>query len=128
MSATWPLVVLGLVLAGCGVGEPASDEPADTPAETTPAETSPADAGLPEGADPAAQVSENYADCLSALGGTGEAVYAPGPGDGSQSVGQVVVTAPGLILVWDVGVGNTGDVLTFPADEETVAALESVGC
>jgi hypothetical protein len=43
-------------------------------------------------------------------------------------VGKVVVTAPGLILVWDVGVGNTGDVLTFPADEETAAALESVGC
>jgi hypothetical protein len=42
-------------------------------------------------------------------------------------VGEVVATAPGLILVWTVGVGNTGDVLTFP-DEATTAALESVGC
>ncbi|RPH76186.1 MAG: hypothetical protein EHM88_20155 [Candidatus Rokuibacteriota bacterium] len=78
------------------------------------------------GRRPGAQVRENYADCLAALDAT-TPVYTPGGTEGSQTVGEVVATAPGLILVWTVGVGNTGDVLTFP-DEATTAALESVGC
>ena len=118
---------LALGTTACGGGDAEREEPAE-PAATSaeaPAET-PAAVELPEGADPAAQVSENYADCLAALGATSP-VYTPGGTEGSQTVGEVVATAPGLILVWTVGVGNTGDVLTFP-DDATTAALESVGC
>lgn len=74
----------------------------------------------PEDVDPAGLVSERYSDCLADL----EATDPVTADDGTT----VTATIEGAILTWNVGTANTDDVLTVPADEATIAALETVGC
>jgi hypothetical protein len=83
--------------------------------------------GLPPSFDPAALVAsaDRYGECRADLGVEDEPTTGPG------LTGNLVVTVEdgeGRTLTWNVAVGNTGDILTVPADDETIAALESVGC
>lgn len=86
-------------------------EPPDTPAEVAVSQTP---------VDPAALVAERYGDCLTALQAT--------PPVASDDGRTVVATAPGHVLVFGVGVSNTGVTGTTPADAATVASLATVDC
>jgi hypothetical protein len=103
-------VVLSLSLAGC------------SSSETAPADESTGVQGEAE----IALVQERYGDCLASLEVQGDFVFTPKPE--IEGAGEVLITSPGLVMVWNTGLSKTGDILTFPADEETITALESVGC
>jgi hypothetical protein len=118
------MAVTALAALGCGGGSEPTTDTATTPA-AEPA-TTPAEPTASPGADPAALVAsaERYGECLADLGVEDEPTTGP-------ATGNLVVTVEhgeGRTLTWNVAVGNTGDILTFPADDETIAALESVGC
>jgi hypothetical protein len=70
---------------------------------------------------------ERYADCFADLETQGTPSYEENPA-GTSRDGLVLITAPGKILTFGVGTAAGGAKLTAPFDEETVNALESVGC
>jgi hypothetical protein len=119
------MAIAGLAAAGCGGGSEPTTDTATTPVATEPATASTTEPAASPSADPAALVAERYGDYLAAFGVEGVPVTGPGP------AGEVIVTVDtpeGQTLTWNVGVGNSGTILTAPRDEETFAALESVGC
>ena len=121
------VTVTALAAAGCGGGsEPATDT-ATTPAVTEPAIESTTEPAASPSVDPAALVAsaDRYGPCLADLGVTDIPTTDPGP---SGNLVVTVETPEGQTLTWNVGVSNTGNVLTAPADEQTTAALERVGC
>ena len=122
------MAVIALAAAGCGGGGsvPATDT-ATTPAVTEPAPEPTTEPAASPSADPAALVAsaDRYGPCLADLGVTDIPTTGPGP---SGNLVVTVETPEGQTLTWNVGVSNTGNLLTAPADEQTTAALESVGC
>lgn len=88
--------VLFLALTACGGTEPTTEPEAAPPASAS-------------SADAVAAVAERFGACITAVGGD--------PATAAQEGEQVVVPAGATVLRWDVGAGNTGDLLTIPTAE-----------
>jgi hypothetical protein len=121
------MAVTSLAAVGCGGGSERATDTATTPVVTEPAIESTTEPAASPSVDPAALVAsaDRYGECLADFGVEDEPTTGPG------LTGNLVVTVEdgeGRSLTWNVAVGNTGDILTVPADDETIAALESVGC
>lgn len=124
-----PAVVLlaVLVLAGCSARPLAVADPTPTPEISlstptpTPTKDGPADQEFTD------SIETLWGDCLAPLG-VGQLVFYPNA-EGKSPVGQVTgVDGAGVTLVWNMAVGNTGDILNMPADQVTLDELATVGC
>ena len=74
-------------------------------------------------------IKDRYGSCLADLKVQGELVFTPEQSNVyPDRLGFALVTAPGHVITFNVALGNSGALLTVPADAETNAALSSVGC
>jgi hypothetical protein len=106
------VLTLLFVLGGCSTTSTEPDAPVATAAK-------PDATGLPSEAEVIKTITERYGDCITALKAS-KVSHATG--------NSYISTAEGVVLTWNAGISKTGALLTFPADTETITALETVGC